>query len=101
MNTPTTDAELLETDNTLQVRMWEALERLRNTDDFKLVIEKGYFTDKAVDGVSLLATDYVVENNLRSRVMESLIAVSQLQDYFNTIEALGNIPPEYDEESEE
>ena len=100
MNTPTTDTELHETDNTLNVRMWEALERMQKTDDFRLVFEQGYFTDKAVDGVSLLATDYVVDNNLRSRVMESLIAISHLRDYFHTIEALGNIPPEDYEDDE-
>ena len=97
MNTPTTDKELLENDNTAAVQMWEALDRLQNNDDFKKVILQGYFKDKAVDGVSLLAQDYVVENNLRTRVMESLIAISQLEDYFMTIEALGNIPPEEDE----
>lgn len=100
MNTPMTDAELLETDTTVNVRMWEALDRLQKTDDFKLVFDKGYLTDKAVDGVSLLATDYVIDNNLRSRVMESLIAISHLRDYFHTIEALGNVEPDYDEELE-
>lgn len=98
MNTPTTEKELLERDNTSEVRMWEALERLQKLDDFKLVIEEGYFKDKAVDGVSLLATDYIVDNGLRNRVMESLVAISHLRDYFHTIEALGNIPPEDDDE---
>jgi hypothetical protein len=32
--------------------------------------------------------------------MESLIAISQLEDHFITIENLGNIPPEPDEDSE-
>lgn len=97
MNTPTTEKELLENDNTAAVQMWEALERLQKNPDFEKVILQGYFKDKAVDGVSLLAQDYVVDNGLRTKVMESLIAISQLEDYFMTIESLGNIPPEEDE----
>lgn len=77
----------------VEVQYWvdlkDALVRLEANEDFKKVILDGYFRDKAVDGVSLLATEYVVANGLRTRVMESLVAISQLEDYFKTIKAMG------------
>ena len=82
------------------VGMNQALERLEQNPDFKKVILDGYFKDKAVNGVSLLATNYIKKNGLRTDVMESLIAISQLQDYFITIKQLGaEVPEEDDEES--
>ena len=71
------------------VGMRQALERLENNPDFQKVIMDGYFKDKAVNGVSLLATNYVRKNGLRPEVMESLVAISQLQDFFITIKQLG------------
>lgn len=103
MNTPMTEQELLQVDNTYNVQMWEAVERLRKNEDFQKVILEGYLQKRAVDGVSMLATQHVIQNGLRSQVMESLIAISHLEDYLLMIESLGNIPPEdfEDEESEE
>lgn len=84
------------------VGMKQALDRLEQNPDFKKVILDGYFKDKAVNGVSLLATNYIKKNGLRTDVMESLIAISQLQDYFISIKQLGaEISEEEDEESTE
>lgn len=84
------------------VGMKQALDRLEQNPDFKKVILDGYFKDKAVNGVSLLATNYIKKNGLRTDVMESLIAISQLQDYFISIKQLGaEISEEEDEESNE
>ena len=47
---------------------------------------------------SLLAQDGVVQGGHRTAVMEDLIAISSLQDYFITIENLGNTPDTEDEE---
>ena len=71
------------------VGMRQALERLENNPDFQKVILEGYFKDKAINGVSLLATNYIRKNGLRPEVMESLVAISQLQDFFITIKQLG------------
>ena len=95
---PTENVALETIENQYWVNMYNALERLEMNEDFKSVITDGYFNKKAVDGVSLLATDYVKSNGLRAEVMESLIAISQLQDYFATIKNLGGIPPEEDED---
>ena len=88
------------------VEMAEALERLEKNVDFKKVIEEGYFKDKAVSGVSILASDQVKNSGRRTDVMEGLIAISSLQDHFYTIKAMGQAikdEAEYaeDEENEE
>jgi len=85
------------------VDLKKSLERLEANEDFKAVVLDGYFKNKAIDGVSLLATDYIIENGLRSRVMESLVAISQLEDYFKTIKAMGGEGSEdlFDEDGEE
>lgn len=71
------------------VGMRQALERLENNPDFQKVILEGYFKDKAVNGVSMLASGYIKKNGLRADIMESLVAISQLQDYFITVKQLG------------
>ena len=84
------------------VGMKQALDRLETNPDFQKVILDGYFKDKAVNGVSLLATNYVRKNGLRPEVMESLVAISQLQDYFISIKQLGaEIIGDGDDESTE
>lgn len=93
------DKDLLTVENQYWADMHDALERLEKNDDFKKVILEGYFKDKAINGVSLLATDYVKQNGVRSEIMEQLIAISALEDYFATVHNLGTIQP--DEELEE
>lgn len=87
---------------TVEAQYWadmnDSLERLREDKDFQRVILQGYFKDKAINGVSMLAQDSVVMNGLRSNVMESLIAISHLEDFFMTIENLGKVPAESDDE---
>lgn len=82
------------------VGMKQALERLENNPDFQKVILEGYFKDKAINGVGMLASGYIKKNGLRSDVMESLVAISQLQDFFITVKQLGTEPEEEDDENE-
>lgn len=102
MNTPmnTEDQQLLEHEETQYwVGMQQALERLHNNPDFEKVILDGYFKDRAINGTSMLASPYVVQNGKRSEIMEDLVAISRLQDFFITIENLGTVPD--DEEDQE
>lgn len=92
-------ADMLEEYN-YYVGQRQALERLEANPDFKKVILDGYFKDKAVNGVSLLATDYIRRNGLRPEVMEGLVAISHLQDYFLTIKKMGTTE-DYDDESQD
>ena len=84
-------------DNTYWKTMKEDLDSLHTDDRFKRVILEGYFKDRAVNGVSMLASNHVVDNGLRPQIMEDLIGISRLQDYFLTINNLGT-PTEEDEE---
>ena len=83
------------------VGMRQALERLENNPDFQKVILQGYFKDKAVNGVSMLASGYIKKNGLRADIMESLVAISQLQDYFITVKQLGAEDDSEDEDGVE
>ena len=91
-------AEMLEEYN-YYVGLKQALERLEQNPDFKKVILDGYFKDKAINGVSLLATEYVRSKGLRPTIMEDLNAISALQDFFRTIKNLGTVE-ENDSEDE-
>jgi len=79
----------------------EALERLENNKDFKILILEGYFRDKAITGTSILASDQIKQSGARTDVMEALIAVSSLQDHFNTIKAMGTVIDEEEDEDVE
>ena len=83
------------------VGMRQALERLENNPDFQKVILDGYFKDKAINGVSMLASGYIKKNGLRPDVMEGLVAISQLQDFFITVKQLGTEPEDDDENEDE
>ena len=65
---------------------------------FQKLVLGGYFRDKAINGVSLLANDQTINEGKRPAVIESLIAISHLQDFFITVKNLGTVPPEEDED---
>ena len=92
--------DLLTVENEYWVTMHDALERLEQNEDFKKVIQIGYFKDKAVNGVSLLATDYVKQVGARGDIMEQLVAISQLEDYFAVIHNLGTVPTDAEDDEE-
>ena len=92
-------AEMLEEYN-YYVGQKQALDRLETNPNFKKVILEGYFRDKAVNGVSLLATDYVRKGGLRPEIMEGLVAISNLQDYFLTIKRMGTVVEDEQDEIE-
>ena len=92
--------DLLTVENEYWVNLHNALERLEQNEDFKKVIQIGYFRDKAVNGVSLLATDYVKQAGARGDIMEQLVAISQLEDYFAVIHNLGTVPTDAEDDEE-
>ena len=75
--------------NNQWIAKYDALLRLERNPDFKTLILDGYFRDKAVDGVSLLANEGIKRQGLRADVMEQLVAISNLQDFFITVKNLG------------
>ena len=93
-----TEDQIMEAENDYWVDMAESLERLHLNSDFQKVILKGYFTDKAVNSVSLLAIDRIVASGHRSAIMYDLIGISSLQDHLITISNLGTVSDEDDAE---
>ena len=96
----TQNEELFEIENKYWFDMNKALERLHDNPDFQLVILNGYFKDRAVNGVSMLANRGVIESNKRGQIFEELVAVSHLQDYFITIANLGSVSSESNPDEE-
>ena len=93
--------EMLETtDNSHAVMMYEALSRLHDNPDFQKIILEGYFKAEPVRITSLLATDYVRREGVRPVLMEKLVAISTLEDYFQTIVQLGHVPDDDEDEGE-
>ena len=90
-NQTTEGVELATIENQYWVDQYEALKRLEKNEDFNTVILTGYFKDRAVNGVSLLANDSIKRGGMRPDVMEQLIAISQLQDHFITIRNMGSV----------
>jgi len=82
-----TDPQELETIETEHhVVMGEALGRLRNNPDFKMVIENGYLKEKVLASVSMLAVPQISETGKRPGVMEDLISASNLQFFLSMVE---------------
>jgi hypothetical protein len=94
LNNELEEQQLVETENTYWVDMWKSLEILHSNPHFKRVILEGYFKDKAVNGVSMLAHRTTLQEGSRPDILESLMAVSRLQNHFITIENLGSVPEE-------
>lgn len=97
-NNQQTEQEMETVETQYWANQYAALTRLENgnpqPDDFKTVILEGYFRDRALDGVSMLGTEYVKQSGKRPEVMETLVAISTLQDHFMTIKSIGGIAEE-------
>lgn len=74
-----------------EIKLSEALERLENNPDFKLVIIDGYLNSKALDSVSLLARPEIKKRGERADIMEDLVAISNFQYYLWMIKELGGV----------
>ena len=82
------------------VGLKQALDRLEQNPDFQKLILEDYFKNKPINGVSLLATDYIKKNGLRGEIMEDLVAISKLQDYFLNIKRLGTTLDDVEDDAE-
>jgi hypothetical protein len=93
------EMKLFEEENTYWTELANALEELEKNTHFKKLILEGYFKDFAINQTSMLATDYVRKSGSRPEIMERLVAISNLQDWFNTIRQLTtSFAEEQDEE---
>jgi hypothetical protein len=93
------EMKLFEEENTYWAELANALEELEKNPHFKKLILEGYFKDFAINQTSMLATDYVRKSGSRPEIMERLVAISNLQDWFNTVKQLTtSFTEEQDEE---
>ncbi len=69
------------------IRIYDAYMRLKNNPDFQLVFEEQYLKQNALDSMSLLSHEQMVQQ--RPMIMEDLISVSNLINYLLRIERLG------------
>lgn len=99
MNSQNTN-ELVEVENKYWKDLNMALQRLKENSDFQKLILEGYFKEKAVDGVSMLANPGVIREGKRGEILESLVAISHLEDFFLVIENIGAVPDSTEEEEE-
>lgn len=98
MNNP----ENIDNNKTHDLKMGEALNRLKNNPDFQMVILDGYLKDKVLASVSLLAVPQIKKEGRRTDVMEDLISASNLEYFFQMVEALheGAVNPVLSDEEE-
>lgn len=93
MSNPTNEQEELELEM-VEASYWanklDDLEWLKNQKQFQSLILEGYFKDKAINGVSLLAHEAIKREGKRTDIFEQLVAISNLEDYFSTVTQLGN-----------
>ncbi|MDA3821421.1 MAG: hypothetical protein PF450_02250 [Bacteroidales bacterium] len=88
MSNQNENVELETTEIEHYIDMGQALDRLKDNPDFKKVILDGYFKDKALDSVSLLSVPAIKKRGERGDIMEDLVAISNLQFFFMTIDQM-------------
>ena len=91
--------DLVETDRSELVEKYEALQRLLENEDFKVVVTEGYLKESAIHKTSLLATNYVKLAGLRNTIYEELAAISCFESYLRMLTNLG-APAIADEDNE-
>ena len=78
------------------VSLYESFTRLKANEDFQKLILDGFIKDKSEMHVSQLATEYVRKAGIRGSIMEELVGISVLQNYFNTVVNMGSFSSEYE-----
>lgn len=94
------DVELEQTDNRYWVDQKTALDSLMNKPYFKTLIEEGFFKDYAFELVMQLTDRTVIAEGGRNAVLEKLVGIAKLKDYFDMVGALANTEDTYNEEVE-
>lgn len=97
-NVDVSGVELAETDNQYWVNQNNALGALKNKPYFKTLIEEGYFKDYVFELVMMLTDRGVVAEGRRNAIIERLVGVAKLQDYFGMVSGLSFTEDAYNEE---
>jgi hypothetical protein len=99
MNTQVTDEqELLEVDNSYWSEQKIALEQLKERDFYRTLMSEGYFKNYVYELVMQLVHPNVVENQMRSAIMEKLVGVARTAEYLRTVTNMSTSNDDYKEE---
>lgn len=93
------ETELELADRSALVAKYDALQRLKDNDDFRVLVLQGYIVDRAVELTSLVSTDYGFK--MRAQIMESLAAISHFESYLHMIKNTGAPVKEEDYEDDQ
>ncbi len=80
--------ELVSVDNSYWAGLNDALISLKTKHEYKNLIESGYLSDYVNELVQELINPNVINNNLRSKVIEKLVAVARFKDYLQLVQAM-------------
>ena len=90
------DDNLLEVDNTHWTDKEKALQALANKPFYKTLIEEGFFKDYIFELVMQLI-DRNLQEGERALILEKLVGVAKLQEYFDMVFARSNSYESYEE----
>lgn len=93
--------DIITEDNSYWVGQKQALARLETKAFHKTLIEEGYLKDYMFSLVMSLIDQGVVQNGQRQAVIEKLVGLARLRNYFDMLRAKGSTEAEYEEEYEE
>jgi len=68
----------------------DALKRLQNNDDFKLVIHTGYLQNQAVRLVTLKAAPPMQNVEKQTAILKSIDAIGELDQYLSMVHMMGD-----------
>jgi len=97
----------LENENEEQIQSiendyWAGLNKdlveLEQDPRFQRLVLGAYFKDLAINQTSMLASDSTIAEGKRGMLIETLVAISRLQDFFITVKNLGATAPDYESE---
>lgn len=83
------NAELISADNGYWVALKNSYTTLQLKQAFNTLVVDGYIKEKTAELVQALIDPYVMQQGLRTKVLEQLVAIARLKEYFNTIRAMG------------
>lgn len=69
----------------------DAVERLRNNKDWKLIVEDGYFSEEAVRLVLLKADHNMQSDELQKDIMKQIDGIGSFREFIRTIYQLGQL----------
>lgn len=91
------DDNLLETDNSYWTDKQTAMKALANKPYFKTLVEEGFFKEYVFELVMELISRNGVDGD-RALILEKLVGVAKLKEYFYMVDALSSSQDAYEEE---